>query len=257
MAFVIGKSCLRVGLSHNSFSYAVPFRDALVAVGLEPVDLVWWGQKHDLTTLDGMLFAGGVDIDPARYNQDSLPTTQEPDKKRDEIELSMMQECWDLDIPVLAICRGMQLMNVLRGGTLHQHISNHLLPHELNAHPILIKENTMLRSIARRTLRDTLASSIKHRHSPSPIFVNSRHHQAIDRLGSDLIVSATSEDGIIEALESSSHRFCIGVQWHPENRIKMAALDLHLFTTFAHHVRAHHAQRHSSIDHTPSVHSRL
>lgn len=181
---------------------------------------------HDLL-LNGLLLTGGGDINPKHYGQTPEIETHQPDDARDEMELGLLQQALSLDLPVLAICRGMQLLNVRLGGTLVQHLPSsdlHVkrLPdetpgHHRDAHQIDVAEGTRLAHII---------GAGKHA-------VNSRHHQAIDSPGAGAVVSAKSEDGVAEAMEMPSKRFVVAVQWHPEDRIRCSEADLKLFETFA------------------------
>ena len=157
-----------------------------------------------LDRLDGLLFSGGPDLDPATYGQERHPLLgPNVDRAGDEYELRMHRAARERDLPVLAICRGLQAMNVSRGGTLHQHLLNHrqtpLPPHE-PTHAVAVAAGSPLHRI---TSRRRLA-------------VNSFHHQAIDRLGEGLEVIATAPDGTIEAVYDPRARFHLAVQWHAE-----------------------------------------
>jgi putative glutamine amidotransferase len=173
------------------------YRQALAAAEIQPVE-----EALALAGLDGLLLAGGSDIDPALYGADPDPKTEVPDRGRDRLESALLREALDRDLPVLAICRGLQMLNVVLGGTLVQHIEGHEVPGQPEAHAIGVARNTRLRSIL--GVEDYL--------------VNSRHHQCVDRLAEGLVVSATSRDGVIEALELPGKRFVLAVQWHPEDR---------------------------------------
>lgn len=185
------------------------------------------GHYRSLDGLNGLLLTGGVDINPHRYGQPPHPRTQEPDDERDALESGLVGEALALDLPVLAICRGMQLLNVHLHGTLVQHLSSvaiheQRLPDEepgkhRSAHSVDILPGTLLARIV----------------GPGKHLVNSRHHQAISELGSGIIASAVSEDDVIEALELPSKRFVLGVQWHPEDRIEASEDDRKLFAAFA------------------------
>jgi putative glutamine amidotransferase len=164
--------------------------------------------------VDGLLLPGGHDIDPALYGEAPHPTFVAAEPGRDAWEIALVQRAADVDLPVLAICRGIQVLNVARGGTLVQDIPSQLeapLTHRVRepshaiAHDVWIAEGSLLaRLMAERIEDDTCP-------------VNSRHHQAIRTIGRDLVVTATAPDGVIEAVEDPAQRFCVGVQWHPEN----------------------------------------
>ncbi len=190
-----------------------PYLEALRSVELDFAE-----NPPTLQGLNGLMLTGGTDIDPARYNQESRGSDP-PDKERDERETSLLHDALDRDIPVLAICRGMQLLNVVLGGTLNQHIENHRVRGEQDVHSVHIGEGTKLASIL----------------NASEYRVNSRHHQCVDRVGTGLVVSAKAGD-IIEALELPGQRFVVAVQWHPEDRL--CTPDRKLFEAFAAAVRA-------------------
>jgi putative glutamine amidotransferase len=161
-----------------------------------------------LPRLDGLLLAGGPDVEPARYGQVPGPHTQPPSTERDEAELRLLAGAVDGGLPVLAICRGMQLLNVARGGTLVQHLPDVLgsavhapLPGAYSAHPVRVAGGSRLAAVLRRT--DVGA-------------VPTYHHQGLAELGAGLVATAWAPDGTIEAVEDPSVPFCLGVQWHPE-----------------------------------------
>jgi putative glutamine amidotransferase len=218
---------MRAGVTYRFEQKVVRYEFALRLAGIEPVRISP-GVEVDIDSLDGLVFTGGTDINPARYGQPRDPQTEDPDDERDEMELRVLEQALASDVPVLAICRGMQLFNVAHGGTLIQHLPSadrhsQKLPdappgrHEAT-HSVLVTPNTRLAAIA---AKDELQ-------------VNSRHHQAVDRVGDGLVVSAVSADGVIEALEQPGPRFAVAVQWHPEDRILASEADRKLFEAFAH-----------------------
>jgi putative glutamine amidotransferase len=161
-----------------------------------------------LDTVDALLVTGGTDVDPARYGEAPAPELMQPDGPRDALEIDLIREAMRRDLPVLAICRGHQVLNVACGGRLQQHIpgdghSAHAeAPHESRWHDVDVHEASVLATLIGTGRRQ----------------VNSRHHQAVreQMLGEGLLPSAISPDGMVEGLESPSHRFVLGVQWHPE-----------------------------------------
>lgn len=187
----------------------IAYRNALEGAGIQPVE-----DAISLDGLDGLLLAGGTDVDPALYGSSRRNETAEPDRDRDSIEARLLREALDRDIPVLAICRGLQLLNVVRGGTLVQHIEGHKSPEQRDAHPIRIASGSRLTSIL----------------EVAEFLVNSRHHQCVDRVASGLVVAASAPDGIIEALEMPGKSFVEAVQWHPEDRTD--GPDARLFAAF-------------------------
>jgi putative glutamine amidotransferase len=166
--------------------------------------------------MDGLLLTGGTDVDPARYGQAPHRETDEPDDGRDEFELALLARALDAELPVFAICRGMQLLNVGLGGTLVQHVIGHRLVGG-GTHPAHVKADSPLAAITG---------------SPQ-ITINSRHHQVLDRLGAGLVVCANAPDGAIEAVFRPGPSMVLAVQWHPEDRVAESASDRSLFEAFA------------------------
>jgi putative glutamine amidotransferase len=170
--------------------------------------------RETVAGLDGLIVSGGPDIDPARYGAARHPRTQEPVHPRDEWDLAVTGSALVLGVPLLAICRGMQVLNVLRGGTLHQHVPD-LLGHDRHSGP---KTGFGRHSV--QVAEGSLLSGIQ----PSGEFfdVPTHHHQAVDLLGDGLTPVAWEEDGLIEAVEAGPSElggvsgFVLGVQWHPE-----------------------------------------
>jgi len=168
-----------------------------------------------LDGLDGVLFTGGGDVDPVHYRDTRHPNTNEPDPARDAFELALAKLALAKGTPLLAICRGLQVVNVAAGGTLTQDIPaqlNQALGHQVDspasaiAHEVWVTAGTALAQV----MQEELAGS-------EVLQVNSRHHQAIGKAAEGFTISATAPDGIVEAIERPSARFCIAVQWHPEN----------------------------------------
>ena len=173
------------------------YRASLREAGMEPLE--------DIATLDGaagLLLAGGTDLDPALYGAERRPETDAPDHARDALEIALLRDALARDLPVLAICRGVQLLNVAMGGTLAQHIEGHRCPKQREVHDISIAPGSRLANIL----------------GCREYVVNSRHHQAVDRPAPGVAVTATAPDGVIEAIEIPEKRFVLGVQWHPEAR---------------------------------------
>ena len=158
--------------------------------------------------LDGLLLSGGVDISPVLFNGTPRPLHRY-DIARDRLELSLLTRAWSRDIPVLAICRGAQLMNVAHGGTIHMAVHrayrNARYPHHPLAHALYRKQ--ML--LGRESLIGRLVGA-------DDIMVNSLHRQSIDALGEGLEVTGREPNGVIQVVEDRSRRFYIGVQFHPE-----------------------------------------
>ena len=175
-----------------------------------------FGESPDavLSEVDAVLLTGGGDVDPALYGALRHPTVQDAEPGRDAFEIELTRRAMEADVPLLAICRGAQVLNVAAGGTLVQDIPSsvtsdlaHTQPDPTaHCHDIAVTPGTRLAA--------TLGA---HLESACACRVNSRHHQSVGRLGDGLVASATAPDGVIEAIEMPSSHFCIGVQWHPEN----------------------------------------
>ena len=176
------------------------------------------GVEEALDGVDGLLLSGGGDVDPSRYGEPPHPATSEIEPERDAFEIGLITAARRRDLPIFGICRGVQILNVAAGGTLVQDIPTQLpgainhslavpqhLPYEL-AHEIWVEKDSLLA----RLMGDRLVGS-------DTCEVNSRHHQAVKTVGPGFRVSATAPDGVIEAIEDPAARFCIGVEWHPEN----------------------------------------
>jgi putative glutamine amidotransferase len=168
-----------------------------------------------LKNLAGVLLTGGGDLDPAHYHAVPHPKTEPPDAARDSFELELVRLALEGDVPILGVCRGLQVMNVAVGGTLIQDIAS-----EVN-HPLGHLIESPLYAIAHEVwvARDSaLAATMKEELGDSEVLqVNSRHHQAIKQAAPGFNVSATAPDGVVEAIERPASRFCVAVQWHPEN----------------------------------------
>jgi len=208
----------RAGITYRYTGKLPPYADALRAVGIEPVPLIAPG-PYSLDGLDGLLISGGTDLDPSFYGQQRHAESEDPDTARDAMELELMRAALAADLPLFCICRGMQLFNVSLGGALDQHIPNaegHRVRGVDDVHEVMIYEGTRLAGIVGKT-RFT---------------VNSRHHQAITRLGEGLVVSAVSADGVVEGVELPGRRFALAVQWHPEDRVPSHEEDTRLFAAF-------------------------
>jgi gamma-glutamyl-gamma-aminobutyrate hydrolase PuuD len=212
---------VRVAIAFPNRPKPGPYEQALREVGIEPVP-VWPESSSDWISTGGLVLTGGTDVNPVRYGQQAEKETQQPDDKRDDFEMMLLRRAlFKTAIPVLAICRGMQLFNVFHGGTLTQHLptsgAHQLKQKDAVAHAVHVAAGTRLASIL---------GAGEHE-------VNSRHHQAVDRAGDGLIVSAVAQDGVIEAVERPNGRFAVAVQWHPEDRIVTSPGDRRLFEAFA------------------------
>ncbi len=199
--------------------YVAAMEAARVDVLACPVD-----QAVSLEGMDGLLLTGGTDINPKLYGQAANEYVDVPDDQRDEVEWQLLESALVRDLPVLAICRGMQLLNVQRGGTLLQHLG--LPRHDTEfadkstvAHEVALQPGSRLAEIV----------------GAERLSVNSRHHQAVDRLGARLALAAwdVQDPAIVEGYEDPSRRFLVGVQWHPEDQAPGHAQHRRLFEAFA------------------------
>lgn len=180
---------------------------------VEPADGV--NPRELLARVDGLLLSGGGDVAPHFYGETPHPTYRPAEPGRDDLEIELAVRAIERDVPVLGICRGLQVLNVALGGTLLQDIRAFVpraLRHHLDspldalAHEVEIVAGSRLAGLVGRGTR-----------ALSPCPVNSRHHQAIRRVAPSLVVVASARDGVIEGIERPGSTFCVGVQWHPEN----------------------------------------
>lgn len=162
-----------------------------------------------IARVDGLMLIGGADLDPACYGQTATARTEETHPLRDEFELAMVRAAFEHDLPVLGICRGLQIMNAATGGTLHQHLTDAGFA-EHRALPGSLGEPTMHALAVEPGSLPTAAA-------PVPGIVNSHHHQGIDRVGEGgRVVARSLPDRLVEAVQWPRQRYALGVQWHPE-----------------------------------------
>lgn len=227
---VIGRRAAQVPILRFSATLAAEaICESVWAAGGEPVILHGPAadplaeMPHRLAAFDGVLLPGGADLEPGRYGAEPAPHTTDTVAFQDDFDLGVTNALLGTDIPVLAICRGMQVLNVALGGTLHQHLPEAM--HHNSIHPVTVKPGSRLHGIV----------------GAERIEVSSYHHQAIDRLGADLTVTA-SAGGVIEAVE---HRRAdiVAVQWHPEDRHAVSPTDAALFADLVDRARTRKAHR--------------
>ena len=177
-------------------------------------------EKHLPADTQGFLLMGGVDVNPKLYGEKQGSFTDRPHEERDTQEMRLLKEALEKDIPILAICRGHQLLNVTMGGTLVQHIDD-------NAHRWTDDGESSWHDL---TFDPGRLAGV---YGPDPVKVNSRHHQGItrDRLADGLRPVAVAHDDFVEAFESETHRWVTGVQWHPE-RPEIRRESMGLFEAF-------------------------
>ena len=202
------------------------YSSAVVCAGGLPVLLPHETERAAdyLDQIDGLIITGGAfDVDPSLFGATDRHTTVTTKDARTAFEIAMTRGALERDMPVLGICGGEQLLNIVLGGTLVQHIPaeiNHPLAHEQPnprdqpGHSVAVKEGTLLHKIAGAT----------------ELHINSAHHQAVRDIGRGVVINAVAPDGVIEGIEAPAQRFCLGVQWHPEFTIDPA--DAKIFAAF-------------------------
>jgi putative glutamine amidotransferase len=186
--------------------------EVLYELGARPLLLTYVDDPSDdalWEVLDGVLLTGGQDCDPALYGARHHPAIKRDVPERDEFELQMIDQSLQRGVPTLGICRGMQMLNIAKGGTLYAH-TRASLP-QVRDH----RDGTQL-ELPCHSVEIVPGTWLSHVVGAQTISVNSLHHQAVRELGGDIISSAVSPDGLIEAIEYPHHRFMVGVQWHPE-----------------------------------------
>jgi putative glutamine amidotransferase len=168
-----------------------------------------------LRDIDGLLLTGGGDVDPALFGEEPHSTYEPAEPGRDAHEIALVRAAVESDLPLLAICRGLQVLNVACGGTLVQDIPSAVesaVPHQVPmpknamAHEVWVGRDTLLFALLAERLEGSDTCT-----------VNSRHHQSVKAVAPKFVVTGTAPDGVVEAVERPGARFCLGVQWHPEN----------------------------------------
>ncbi|HET8568276.1 MAG TPA: gamma-glutamyl-gamma-aminobutyrate hydrolase family protein [Candidatus Limnocylindria bacterium] len=187
---------------------------ALEAAGAEVIPVEPGGPAP--AAFDGLCLAGGEDVEPARYGAEPHPRLGAVDAARDATELALVTAALAADVPVLGICRGLQVLNVALGGALVQHVEGHEATADAK-HEIVARPHTLLAEIS----------------GTAPFTVNSRHHQAVtDRELAPNVCASACVGELVEALESTEHRFVLGVQWHPERTAEVDPAALRIFDAF-------------------------
>lgn len=222
---------MRIELETDRFYLARHYSEAIEAAGGAPVHISLIPNPDYIASvmdnLDGILLPGSdSDIDPLRYNAEPHPNLGSVHPVKDETDLLVLDEIERRCLPLFAICFGMQALNVSRGGTLLQDIASQQpnaishqqgVPRDRPSHAITLDKTCLLSSLA----------------AAEPVLVNSHHHQAVDKIGRDLVATAWTSDGLIEAVEDSRPgRFAFGVQWHPELGWQRDRLSQALFERF-------------------------
>jgi len=181
--------------------------------------------KQHLRMLDGLVLCGcSLDLDPIRLGMDKHPASRPMPTRREDFDRRLCKLAVELRMPILAIGGGMQTLNVICGGTLHQHV-----PEDV---PKALHHRDPVESTLRHIIDIVPGTRVDKIYGPGEIRVNSQHHMAVDHVAEPFRVSATCPDGVIEAYETISDEwFCLGVQWHPENE-SASALDMQVFENF-------------------------
>ena len=190
--------------------------------------------EETLDALDGLLLSGGADVDPDSYGANAHPETNGTRPERDAGELALLQAALARDMPVLAVCRGFQIMNVARGGDLVQHLPDSVGHEEHRAVKGVFSEHDV------RIEGDSRLGSVLDGRAP----VKSHHHQGVGQVGDGLREVAWADDGTIEGLEDPDRRFALGVLWHPE-----AGEDARLFEALVAEARSYRAEHRLSLIH--------
>jgi putative glutamine amidotransferase len=193
------------------------YLESVRRAGGEPVEVLVGGEAPEqiLARVDGLVLTGGGDVDPKLYGEARHDTFEAAETGRDDFEIALARAAVVKGIPLLAICRGMQVLNVAMGGTLFQDIPSQVtgaLEHSVpqpragSAHEVWVAKGSQLSTL----LAD-------HMEDGETCHVNSRHHQSVKDAAQGFDVTATSPDGVVEAMEKTDAPFCVAVQWHPEN----------------------------------------
>lgn len=210
------------------FALSQTYVRAVASAGGAPVILPPYLKRPLLRALfegiDGLLLSGGGDIHPSAFNQPDQGLLWRVDRERDQTELSLARWALSENLPVLAICRGIQVLNVVSGGTLVQDIPTEV-PGALSHSSVAGRPLPKIAHTVNVEADTRLASLI----GAGDVEVNSAHHQAVDIVGDGLLITARAPDGVAEGLEAAHHPFCIGVQWHPEVMIESAPRMRRLF----------------------------
>lgn len=224
---------MRVEVATRRFYLGRDYSEALVGAGARPVHIPLVPDRDYISGLlgglDGVLLPGSdTDVDPLRFGQHPHPRLGTVVPEKDETDLLVLEEAEARNLPVFAICYGMQVLNVHRGGTLHQDINSELpsaikheqgIPLERRSHTLNVEQGSLVEN----------ALGV----GTTTVNVNSHHHQAIAKIGNDLRATAFAVDGVVEAIEDTREdRFTIGTQWHPELDWRNDPLSRGLFQKF-------------------------
>jgi len=204
------------------------YLEAIRRAGAEPIAI--FPNDPAPEEFDGLCLTGGGDIDPARYGEANIKS-EDIDQARDAIELALLERALERDIPVLGVCRGLQLINVRFGGSLEQHHLGHSPKYPPAGAPVA--DDPAGAEAVRHVVTAEPGSKLAAACGDEPFIVNSSHHQVVtsDRLASDLVATAHVGE-LIEGLEAPAHRWVVAVQWHPERTAQVAAAATRIFEAF-------------------------
>lgn len=191
--------------------------------------------------LDGIIFTGGVDLQPELFGEEEHPALGEVDARLDDFELALTRWALERDMPVLGVCRGMQLLNVALGGNLYQDIAAQC-PASIAHCRRELPRNTLIHNV-----RIEIGSQTERVLGASEIWINSLHHQAVKDAGEGVHITGHAEDGIAEMLEAPGHLFVLGVQGHPEELYKTEKWSAHLFSAFVQACSEYHTRHNSDV----------
>ncbi|MGQ9584459.1 MAG: gamma-glutamyl-gamma-aminobutyrate hydrolase family protein [Anaerolineae bacterium] len=205
--------------------YVEALANAGAAPLLIPLHLQTEAVESIAARLDGLLLAGGEDVHPALYGQAPHPRLGQVARERDELEIALSQLALQRGMPLLAICRGIQVLTVATGGTLYQDLASQ--------RPQGLRHDCFYPEFPRDHLSHLVElapdSAVAGALESNSLWVNSMHHQGIDRLGEGWVATAHAPDGLIEAIEAPDHPFAVGLQWHPEELVGYPAHGLRVF----------------------------
>lgn len=225
---------------HGGYGVPGPYMESLRRAGAR-ILIVSPGETNDpdqvLEPFDGLVLVGGGDVDPARYGAEpDLEHNYAIEPDRDQLEIDLLHAATRMGMPTFAICRGMQVLNVAFGGTLHQHLPD--MPRMIE-HGVPVAD-----TISTHEVKTAPASRLQGATGVDVLRCSSHHHQGLDRLGTRLVPTGWSEDGLVEAIEldaddaSHADMWVLGVQWHPEDTADKDPAQQALFEAFVHEARA-------------------
>ena len=240
---VVAVTTWREALSERAprFVGATAYFEATEAAGGAPLGIPpLSGSLRALYELaDGLLLTGGGDVDPGRYGEKPLPQLGHVDPERDHAELTLARWALEDDKPLLAICRGEQVLNVACGGSLYQDLPTQYRD-GLNHNE---SRDRGIRGLATHTLEVAPGTRLEDAIGPGSHPVNTHHHQAVKEIGEGLVVTGRSEDGVVEAIESAEHSWAVGIQCHPEMMWREHPWAERIFAAFIEQVRYHSERR--------------